>query len=384
VRWAPGATQGEIVAGGHGEGSGLHQLNCPHGIAVDSEGALIVVDGGNARVVRWAPGATQGEIVAGGHGEGSGLHQLECPWHVMLEVMVPWTPTLPLAGPMESRALAKLMLMIDARRSSHGLVAIGSLLITHVLPWALPLQRLGSLMANRAQPCTCPPCETEEQLPVIEILEHADPPAIMDEETAAILVAQMEAGYIERSMGTDAGLSEPTLPSGAAREATAPASSGRRFSPLLLLNFTRHPPEFEAALSGSELLREVREGLDREGFGWQLPHGANLFIHPSELQAAMRSTVGLRLCASHVITSEALAPIVLAAVNGLPRRCSVQLKEMHVLAYTTGEMESTMIVRNTFLDENARFMHNQQVVQSTTVARRGGWNPRQYVDTMAA
>jgi sugar lactone lactonase YvrE len=65
MRWVPGATQGEIVAGGHGGGSGLHQLSKPIGIAVNGEGAMLVADFVNHRVMRWVPGATQGEIAAG-------------------------------------------------------------------------------------------------------------------------------------------------------------------------------------------------------------------------------------------------------------------------------------------------------------------------------
>ena len=79
LRWAPGATQGEIVAGGHGAGFGLRQLNQPFGIAVYREVFLIVVDRLNHRVMRLFPGVTQGEIVAGGNGPGGGLHQLSHP-----------------------------------------------------------------------------------------------------------------------------------------------------------------------------------------------------------------------------------------------------------------------------------------------------------------
>merc|ERR1711904_472001 len=102
------------------------------------------------------------------------------------------------------------------------------------------------------------------------------------------------------------------------------------------MNFTRHPPEFEEAFSGSDLLREVREGLGREGSAWRTPHGAKLFVRPAELQAALRAIDGLRIGASHVIVSEALAPIVLAEVNKLPRRLNVSLKEVSVLAYASG------------------------------------------------
>ena len=51
MRWVPGATQGEIVAGGHGYGSGLHQLSLTANIAVDGAGAVLVADCGYAHTL---------------------------------------------------------------------------------------------------------------------------------------------------------------------------------------------------------------------------------------------------------------------------------------------------------------------------------------------
>jgi sugar lactone lactonase YvrE len=68
IKYAPGDTAGvagEVVAGGNGAGGGLHQLSAPEGLAVDGSGNVYVADTGNDRVVRWAPGATQGEIIGG-------------------------------------------------------------------------------------------------------------------------------------------------------------------------------------------------------------------------------------------------------------------------------------------------------------------------------
>jgi hypothetical protein len=382
MRWLPGATQGEIVAGGHGGGNGLHQLRHPWGIAVDGEGAVLVADTGNHRVMRWLPGATQGEIVAGGNGAGSGMHQFNICTTLALEVMSSWSPTMNSTWSDDHRAFVKLMLMVDVRRSRCGLAALGSTLITRILPWALPVKRSGLRVAKQAQHHTPQVAEMDPPLPVIQVLEHGEPPAIIDDEMAASVVAELEAGYIERGLGTNAGDLESTSPSGPEHDVTDPESSFGTFSPLVLLNFTRHPSAFEEALARSELLREVREQLDRAGTSWKLPHGVKLFVHPFEVQAAMHSIVGLTLGASHVIVSETLAPLVLAEVNGLPRRYNVQLKNVHVLAYTMGgEMQGTMIVRNTFLHGPSQFTPPQQAVQSTTVAHRGR-NPRQRIESM--
>jgi sugar lactone lactonase YvrE len=69
---------GTIVAGGNEAGSGLNQLNHPTGLFVDDDDAIYVADGGmNHRVVKWRPGDSSGQVVAGGNGEGDHNDQLD-------------------------------------------------------------------------------------------------------------------------------------------------------------------------------------------------------------------------------------------------------------------------------------------------------------------
>ena len=62
MKWRFGATEGELFAGGNGEGSALNQLNMPSGITVDGD-SILIADIGNNRVMRWRFGATEGSIV---------------------------------------------------------------------------------------------------------------------------------------------------------------------------------------------------------------------------------------------------------------------------------------------------------------------------------
>ncbi len=75
-KWAPGATSGVTVAGGHGAGSAANQLSGPTDVFVDAAGNIYVADNNNFRIQKWAPGATSGVTVAGGHGSGSAANQL--------------------------------------------------------------------------------------------------------------------------------------------------------------------------------------------------------------------------------------------------------------------------------------------------------------------
>ncbi|CAF3577398.1 unnamed protein product [Rotaria sp. Silwood1] len=121
-------TNGKVVAGGHGEGNQLDQLNCPADVLVDKEtDSLIICDRGNQRVVRWSCcgdtpqgeilidntkcfglamddhryiyisntdthevrryqiGDKNGTVVAGGNGKGDNLRQLNFPTYLFVD-----------------------------------------------------------------------------------------------------------------------------------------------------------------------------------------------------------------------------------------------------------------------------------------------------------
>ena len=127
VQWKSGATSGQVVAGGNGQGSGAHQLSNPADVIVDKErDSLIITDNSNSRVVRWPRrngtsgetiisniacwgltmdengslyvidygkhevlryrrGESQGTVVAGGNGSGNRLDQLSSPEYVFVD-----------------------------------------------------------------------------------------------------------------------------------------------------------------------------------------------------------------------------------------------------------------------------------------------------------
>ena len=127
MEWKSGATSGQVVAGGNGQGTGTHQLSDPFDVIVDKErDSLIICDYSNARVVRWPcrngtsgqtiitnidcvgltmgengslyvtdaekdevrlyrRGESQGTVVAGGNGSGNRLDQLSEPTCVFVD-----------------------------------------------------------------------------------------------------------------------------------------------------------------------------------------------------------------------------------------------------------------------------------------------------------
>jgi sugar lactone lactonase YvrE len=127
VEWKSGANNGQIVAGGKGEGNRNDQLNKPTKVIVDKENdSLIICDLGNRRVVRWPRrngrsgktlisnidcrdlmmdndgylyvsdyekhevrrwkiGETNGTIVAGGNGKGNHRYQLNFSHYIFID-----------------------------------------------------------------------------------------------------------------------------------------------------------------------------------------------------------------------------------------------------------------------------------------------------------
>jgi len=82
MKYIPNSTSGIIVAGGHGPGPNLNQLNTPYGIYVDEIneiGAIYICDKQNHRIQKWIYGANEGITVA------TNNEQLNAPISILLE-----------------------------------------------------------------------------------------------------------------------------------------------------------------------------------------------------------------------------------------------------------------------------------------------------------
>ena len=83
IKWKQHAN---TIAGGNGQGDKLNQLYVPRGIYVDHQQQHIyIADYGNHRIVKWKLGENEGQIVAGGNGQGNRIDQLNYPYNVILD-----------------------------------------------------------------------------------------------------------------------------------------------------------------------------------------------------------------------------------------------------------------------------------------------------------
>ncbi len=75
----------KTVAGGYGLGNTSRELCFPYGLAFDDDQSMIIADWGNHRVVRWKIRDTNGQVIAGGSGQGKEPNQLNCPTDLLID-----------------------------------------------------------------------------------------------------------------------------------------------------------------------------------------------------------------------------------------------------------------------------------------------------------
>jgi len=79
MRFEPGESKGQVVAGTGVKGSGPDELNLPQGVTMHPDGSMLVADRSNHRIMRFEPGESKGQVVAGTGVAGSGPDELNHP-----------------------------------------------------------------------------------------------------------------------------------------------------------------------------------------------------------------------------------------------------------------------------------------------------------------
>ncbi|CAF2046185.1 unnamed protein product [Rotaria magnacalcarata] len=83
AKWAQ---NGVTVAGGKGLEKATSQLYRPHGLFLDDDQTVVIADYWKHRIIQWKKGDTaNGQVVAGGNGQGNRLNQLNEPTDVLID-----------------------------------------------------------------------------------------------------------------------------------------------------------------------------------------------------------------------------------------------------------------------------------------------------------
>jgi hypothetical protein len=209
---------------------------------------------------------------------------------------------------------------------------------------------------------------------VIEPVAHPEAAAAVPPLEAALVVAQQEAGFVERLVGAGAPAAEP--------------------EPVLCLRLQRKPEALVAALRTGRPLARCRQDLEAHGHAWELPGGGMAFVHPEQYRAALRSCEPASHCLlvsaslEHLV-AETFASVAAAGADGLGLRGGYA-KAATELALgsdaTEGEAAAQLAqlaqlgvpaVERTFVTWRAARADARTVAQSTTEATSAhGENPR--------
>lgn len=214
----------------------------------------------------------------------------------------------------------------------------------------------------------------------IQDVVHNEPATEIHPSEAASIVAESEAGFLERTLESSEVL-ELHAQTGLDTQGNAAVASGMMpwqapFSRLVLLNFTRHPQSFENILLNGEEVRELREALHLAGHDVRLPSGTWILVAAEDYAASKRAVVGMKLGRWHVVVSEEFEPVVTAAVrSGTNHRENVRVRHSQTLGYLGDEQ---VLVERTFLNVPATKLGSASVTNSTSAAH-GSVNPRRFI-----
>jgi sugar lactone lactonase YvrE len=135
------------VAGQNGRGTELDKLAYPSGLSVNDAETVYVTEWNNHRVVEWKYGATSGQVVAGGNGEGNRMNQLNCPTDVIIDKgrdgliicdrvnkrVVRW----PLRGGTSGQTIISNIVCNGLAMDDHGFLYVSDTEQNHVKRWRL-------------------------------------------------------------------------------------------------------------------------------------------------------------------------------------------------------------------------------------------------------
>lgn len=143
----------------------------------------------------------------------------------------------------------------------------------------------------------------------IQSVDHADPPAGISEDEASQFADVQHAGFVDRHTLLAPSLEEIHTPVGSPTQT------------ICVSKINRNTKRLRQELTNGPSLRPCRDGLENEGFAWELRSGALVFVLPWHYRNVMSVVEGMTLLPDHIVFAKDFEYLVEEALQ----RCSDSL-----------------------------------------------------------
>ena len=162
---------------------------------------------------------------------------------------------------------------------------------------------------------------------VVQRVDHSEPAATIPADEAAAIASQQQLSLMENNWDSVGWHDHETSLHG----------HGALYR-VVVLQFSRSPPELKDVLESSDELQAVQRQLRQAGLSWTLPSEAKVLLAPRAYRALLRhlsSNPSFReqLHKYHVLVSEDLEEVVMAQVKKLRSKLQVRLSNYETLSF---------------------------------------------------
>jgi len=206
----------------------------------------------------------------------------------------------------------------------------------------------------------------------VQLIEHRSPPAEIHAEEAAQVVAQQEAGFVERLLGIS------TSP-------RSESSETNEEEDILKLKLNRIPSFIRRDLAVAKSLAQCLNALTDAGHPWKTVEGAHVFVHPHQYRKVMAANRD-HLRPDNILVSASIEHLVAEvlqntgiwarsreAINPVTQS-AIQTATLTKESSTADERHYRLTIKRTFLCVVPE--HQERATCSTGDARMNWVNPR--------
>jgi hypothetical protein len=154
------------------------------------------------------------------------------------------------------------------------------------------------------QSCPCAQSLGQYEEPVIQLVEHLEPAAEIDDEEASQLVAQQYCGFVERNIGV-----------GAVEADVCDGPTCGVQEKFFLCTVCKMTESLHSELRFGASLKQCRLAMEAEGHQWMRWRGGFVFVHPSQFRHAIHNLGSRELQPDEIVFSASFEHLVQEALE---------------------------------------------------------------------